>query len=194
MCRRGIAKLSSSGDFPKHFINIKAKKIRLDVFRVLGAPYPLFHLGLVLFQHRRREEGGGGTWRPIIRKLPWVVMALYHLSSRSNDVARKRTRAQSRGGIGIHEFVNATLVKTLLVEFVTINVAIGGGTIYGKKEHNRIYTNFPRTVFTVAGAWDWFFLSRSKALTISLSSATSGETPGVEELVLTLETIALLRE
>ncbi|GKG13322.1 hypothetical protein Tco_0350282, partial [Tanacetum coccineum] len=42
------------------------------------------------------------------------------------------------------------------------------------------------------GAWD--FLSRSKAFTISFSSATSGEIPGVEELELTFATTGLLRE
>ncbi|GJV36437.1 hypothetical protein Tco_1408914 [Tanacetum coccineum] len=45
-----------------------------------------------------------------------------------------------------------------------------------------------------AGAGVWFFLSRINALTISFSSATSDETAGVEELVLTLETMALLRD
>nr|GFC53732.1 hypothetical protein [Tanacetum cinerariifolium] len=44
-----------------------------------------------------------------------------------------------------------------------------------------------------AGAEDWFFLSRSNALTISLSLATSDEIAGVEELVLTLVTTALAR-
>ncbi|GJY92329.1 ribonuclease H-like domain-containing protein [Tanacetum coccineum] len=34
----------------------------------------------------------------------------------------------------------------------------------------------------VAGAWDWFFLSRSNAFTMSLSSATSGKIPGVEDV------------
>ncbi|GKF89707.1 hypothetical protein Tco_0263670 [Tanacetum coccineum] len=37
-------------------------------------------------------------------------------------------------------------------------------------------------------------LSRSRALTISFNSATSGDTPEVEELVLTLATTALLQE
>ncbi|GJV80889.1 hypothetical protein Tco_1516759 [Tanacetum coccineum] len=45
-----------------------------------------------------------------------------------------------------------------------------------------------------AGAGVWFFLSRINALTISFSSAISDETAGVEELVLTLETMALLRD
>ncbi|GJV34505.1 hypothetical protein Tco_1394905 [Tanacetum coccineum] len=45
-----------------------------------------------------------------------------------------------------------------------------------------------------AGAEVWFFLSRINALTISFSSATSDETAGVEELVLTLEIMALLRD
>ncbi|GJW09573.1 hypothetical protein Tco_1575400 [Tanacetum coccineum] len=44
------------------------------------------------------------------------------------------------------------------------------------------------------GAGVWFFLSRINALTISFSSATSDETAGVEELVLTFETMALLRD
>nr|GFB04066.1 hypothetical protein [Tanacetum cinerariifolium] len=44
-----------------------------------------------------------------------------------------------------------------------------------------------------AGAENWFFLSKSNALTISLSSATSDEIDGVEELVLTLATTALAR-
>ncbi|GJR39555.1 hypothetical protein Tco_1203371 [Tanacetum coccineum] len=39
----------------------------------------------------------------------------------------------------------------------------------------------------------WFFLSKSNARTISLSSATSGETAWVEEFVLTLATTALAR-
>nr|GFB56323.1 hypothetical protein [Tanacetum cinerariifolium] len=46
----------------------------------------------------------------------------------------------------------------------------------------------------VVGAGAWFFLSRSNALTISFSSATSDEIVGVEELVLTLATTALLRD
>nr|GEZ26902.1 reverse transcriptase domain-containing protein [Tanacetum cinerariifolium] len=45
-----------------------------------------------------------------------------------------------------------------------------------------------------AGAEDWFFLSRSNALTKSLSSETSDEIAGVEELVLTLATTALARD
>nr|GFC81216.1 hypothetical protein [Tanacetum cinerariifolium] len=45
-----------------------------------------------------------------------------------------------------------------------------------------------------AGAEDWFFLSRSNVLTISLSSETSNEIAGVEELVLTLATTALARD
>nr|GFD00274.1 hypothetical protein [Tanacetum cinerariifolium] len=44
------------------------------------------------------------------------------------------------------------------------------------------------------GAEDWFFLSRSNALTISLSSATSDEMAGVEELAFTLATTALARD
>nr|GFD44861.1 hypothetical protein [Tanacetum cinerariifolium] len=44
-----------------------------------------------------------------------------------------------------------------------------------------------------AGAEDWFFLSRSNALTISLSSAMSDEIAGVKELVLTLAMTALAR-
>nr|GFC20375.1 hypothetical protein [Tanacetum cinerariifolium] len=44
------------------------------------------------------------------------------------------------------------------------------------------------------GAEDWFFLSKSNALTKSLSSATSDETAGVEELVPTLATTALARD
>nr|GEV28231.1 hypothetical protein [Tanacetum cinerariifolium] len=44
-----------------------------------------------------------------------------------------------------------------------------------------------------AGAEDWFFFSRSNALTISLSSATSDEMARVEELEFTLATTALAR-
>ncbi|GKC75808.1 hypothetical protein Tco_1126582, partial [Tanacetum coccineum] len=44
-----------------------------------------------------------------------------------------------------------------------------------------------------AGAEAWFFLSKSNARTISLSSATSDEIAGVEEFVLTLATTALAR-
>nr|GEV49276.1 hypothetical protein [Tanacetum cinerariifolium] len=46
----------------------------------------------------------------------------------------------------------------------------------------------------VAGAKDWFFLSRSNALTMSLSSATSDEMAGVEEFEFTLATTALARD
>nr|GFC62186.1 hypothetical protein [Tanacetum cinerariifolium] len=46
----------------------------------------------------------------------------------------------------------------------------------------------------VAGAEDWFFLSRSNALTMSLSSATSDEMAGVEELEFTLATTVLARD
>ncbi|GKB37155.1 hypothetical protein Tco_0882097 [Tanacetum coccineum] len=45
--------------------------------------------------------------------------------------------------------------------------------------------------FTGAEAGVWFFLSRINARTMSLSSATSDETAGVEELVLILATTAL---
>nr|GFB97083.1 hypothetical protein [Tanacetum cinerariifolium] len=45
-----------------------------------------------------------------------------------------------------------------------------------------------------AGAEDWFFLSRSNALTMSLSSATSDEMVGVEEFEFTLETTALAHD
>nr|GFD38382.1 hypothetical protein [Tanacetum cinerariifolium] len=44
------------------------------------------------------------------------------------------------------------------------------------------------------GAEDWFFLSESNALTMSLSSATSDEMTGVDELVPTLATTALARD
>nr|GEX20012.1 hypothetical protein [Tanacetum cinerariifolium] len=43
------------------------------------------------------------------------------------------------------------------------------------------------------GAENWFFLSSSNALTISLSSTTSDETAGVEEFEFTLATTALAR-
>nr|GFD01673.1 hypothetical protein [Tanacetum cinerariifolium] len=43
------------------------------------------------------------------------------------------------------------------------------------------------------GAGDWFFLSKSNALTMPLSSATSDEMDGVDELVPTLATTALAR-
>nr|GFD18973.1 hypothetical protein [Tanacetum cinerariifolium] len=58
-------------------------------------------------------------------------------------------------------------------------------------------TQFGSTALTGAGvidgvgAGDWFFLSKSNALTISLSSATSDEMAGVDELVPTLATTAL---
>nr|GFB04491.1 hypothetical protein [Tanacetum cinerariifolium] len=42
-------------------------------------------------------------------------------------------------------------------------------------------------------AGDWFFLSKSNALTMSLSSATSDEMAGVEKLIPTLATTALAR-
>nr|GFA15362.1 hypothetical protein [Tanacetum cinerariifolium] len=60
--------------------------------------------------------------------------------------------------------------------------------------------NFGSTALTGAGvgdevkAEDWFFLSRSNALTISLSSATSDEIPGVEELILILAMTTLARD
>nr|GFC50175.1 hypothetical protein [Tanacetum cinerariifolium] len=44
------------------------------------------------------------------------------------------------------------------------------------------------------GAGDWFFLSKSNALTMSLSSATSDEMTGVDELAPTLATTALARD
>nr|GFC69082.1 hypothetical protein [Tanacetum cinerariifolium] len=44
------------------------------------------------------------------------------------------------------------------------------------------------------GARDWFFLSKSNALTMTLSSATSDEMAGVDELVPTLATTALARD
>nr|GFA70489.1 hypothetical protein [Tanacetum cinerariifolium] len=54
--------------------------------------------------------------------------------------------------------------------------------------------NFSTRVGDETRAEDWFFLSKSNALTISLSSATLDEIAGVEELVLTLETTALARD
>nr|GFB24645.1 hypothetical protein [Tanacetum cinerariifolium] len=61
-------------------------------------------------------------------------------------------------------------------------------------------TQFGSTALTGAGvvdgveAGDWFFLSKSNALTISSSSATSDEMAGVDELVPTLATTALARD
>nr|GFC89729.1 hypothetical protein [Tanacetum cinerariifolium] len=61
-------------------------------------------------------------------------------------------------------------------------------------------TQFGSTALTGAGvedgvgAGDWFFWSKSNALTISLSSATSDEMAGVDEFVLTLATTALARD
>nr|GFD41749.1 hypothetical protein [Tanacetum cinerariifolium] len=55
-------------------------------------------------------------------------------------------------------------------------------------------TQFGSTALTGAGvvdgvgAGDWFFLSKSNTLTMSLSSATSDEMAGVDELVPTLAT------
>ncbi|GKF43369.1 hypothetical protein Tco_0129921 [Tanacetum coccineum] len=63
---------------------------------------------------------------------------------------------------------------------------------FGKNDLPHKLHNFAQPLFTRAGVW--FFLSRINALTISLSSATSGETDGVKELVLTLATTALLRD
>nr|GEZ62367.1 hypothetical protein [Tanacetum cinerariifolium] len=59
---------------------------------------------------------------------------------------------------------------------------------------------FGSTALTGAGvvdgvrAGDWFFLSKSNALTISLSSATSDEMVGVDELVPTLATTTLAHD
>ncbi|GJT03054.1 hypothetical protein Tco_0824223 [Tanacetum coccineum] len=53
---------------------------------------------------------------------------------------------------------------------------------------------FMNLVIRSGKLWELVFLSRIKALTISFSSATSDETAGVEELVFTLETMALLRD
>nr|GFC06611.1 hypothetical protein [Tanacetum cinerariifolium] len=61
-------------------------------------------------------------------------------------------------------------------------------------------TQFGSTALTGAGvvdgvgAGDWFFLSKSNTLTISLSSTTSDEMAGVDELVLTIATTALARD
>nr|GFC30007.1 hypothetical protein [Tanacetum cinerariifolium] len=61
-------------------------------------------------------------------------------------------------------------------------------------------TQFGSTALTGAGVvegvgdGDWFFLSKSNALTMSLSSATSNEMAGVNELVPTLATTALARD
>nr|GFD61764.1 hypothetical protein [Tanacetum cinerariifolium] len=61
-------------------------------------------------------------------------------------------------------------------------------------------TQFGSTTLTGAGvvdgvrAGDWLFLSKSNALTISLSSATSDEMAEVDELVPTLATTALARD
>ncbi|GJT06385.1 hypothetical protein Tco_0840847 [Tanacetum coccineum] len=56
-------------------------------------------------------------------------------------------------------------------------------------------TQLCSTAFTGAGAGTGdVCLSRSRALTISFNSKTSGDTPEVEALVLTLATMALLRE
>nr|GFD09601.1 hypothetical protein [Tanacetum cinerariifolium] len=61
-------------------------------------------------------------------------------------------------------------------------------------------TQFGSTTLTGAGvvegvgAGDWFFLSKSNAWTMSLSSATSDEMAGVDELIPTLETNALARD
>nr|GEZ32848.1 reverse transcriptase domain-containing protein [Tanacetum cinerariifolium] len=60
-------------------------------------------------------------------------------------------------------------------------------------------TQFGSTALTGAGvvdrvgAGDWFFLSKSNALTMSLSSTTSDEMAGVDELVPTFATTALAR-
>ncbi|GJW69948.1 hypothetical protein Tco_0126865 [Tanacetum coccineum] len=74
------------------------------------------------------------------------------------------------------------------------DVAIGGWTILVRYDPPPQVTQLCSTAFTGAGAGVWFFLSRINALTISFSSAISDETAGVEELVLTLETMALLRD
>nr|GFB64662.1 hypothetical protein [Tanacetum cinerariifolium] len=61
-------------------------------------------------------------------------------------------------------------------------------------------TQFGSTALTGAGvvdgvgAGDWFFLSKSNALTISLSLAMSDEMAGVDELVPTFATTALARD
>nr|GFD34641.1 hypothetical protein [Tanacetum cinerariifolium] len=61
-------------------------------------------------------------------------------------------------------------------------------------------TQFDSTALTGAGvvdgvgAEDWFFLSKCNALTMSLSSATSDEMDGVDELAPTFATTALARD
>nr|GEU84613.1 glutamyl-tRNA(Gln) amidotransferase subunit A, chloroplastic/mitochondrial [Tanacetum cinerariifolium] len=54
---------------------------------------------------------------------------------------------------------------------------------FGIRGHHRVVDG--------VGAGDWFFLSKSNALTMSLSSATSDEMAGVDELVPSLATTAL---
>nr|GFD28670.1 hypothetical protein [Tanacetum cinerariifolium] len=82
------------------------------------------------------------------------------------------------------------LIKSIpLIEIVLI---ILNGRESGRS--NLICNHLRAGVGDGAGAEDWFFLSRSNALTISLSSDTSDEIDGVEELVFTLATTALVHD
>nr|GEZ62669.1 hypothetical protein [Tanacetum cinerariifolium] len=97
------------------------------------------------------------------------------------------TSSLRRGALQV-EISTSVLIKIVSPIKVVLIILMGRKT--GRSD---LVSNHLRS-----GRWSWslglVFLSKSNALTISLSSATSDEMAGVDELVPTLATTALARD
>ncbi|GJS58528.1 hypothetical protein Tco_0653312 [Tanacetum coccineum] len=151
----------------------------VDVFGAWSAPLSLCHPGLSLLLFRRRRN-----LRSMIRKHRFrVVIAFTSHFGFSKGVAWREEP----------EVVRITTLPIFGVKLSKSGLdtpGAGGTGTWGKPGGEFLFA----TIEFGARAGVWFFLSRINALTISFSSTTSDETVGVEELVLTLETMALLRD
>ncbi|GJU42558.1 hypothetical protein Tco_1195515 [Tanacetum coccineum] len=107
----------------------------------------------------------------------WLAMVLL---GREPDPEVEVGRENPGGRFGLHPSQRSvTGIPLVIVNFAAV--------VY-------VSLDYCSRINVAIGAGVWFFLSRINALTISLSSATSGETAGLKEFVLTLIQLALLRD
>ncbi|GJY30522.1 hypothetical protein Tco_0414017 [Tanacetum coccineum] len=203
MCRRASAKLSSKWRFRKFSMNFKAKRSsfsRIFSLFTLDGYVKCFGLGMTM-----------------VHQLGYQRLDVYWYFVRKHSVLVTRLKLPPTGdGIcGPSYETPLWCIPTILVLFWfqrsdcwlgccvagrktggLISFAICGGcsrTLRYEWAPPQV-TQLCSTALTGAGAGTGdVCLSRSRALTISFNSATSGDTPEVEALALTLATMALLR-
>nr|GFB20575.1 hypothetical protein [Tanacetum cinerariifolium] len=130
----------------------------------------------------------------IISPIKIVLIILMGRKIRRSDLVSNHLRSET--GVSLIVIFGSCL-RHILLNVVSISIFVGSGTILVCVGTTASYTVWLYCFdWSRSGRWSWSWglvLFKSNALTMSLSSATSDEMAGVDELVPTLATTALAR-